>query len=293
LGELSAWDNKYILRVFNSSNNSCSNHHFLPGFCNVKVVNSILVSGVYVLLHFLFSSLKGYLFFDKEKPVILAITAASGVIYGIKTLEFLLQNDFKVELIISQNAYYIIKQELNFDLIHDSDEIKKNKSQILNLKSQTATDIAFRVIADHIRTLSFAIADGIQPGNTDRNYVLRRILRRAVRYGRTLGFKEPFFYKLVDVLADTMGDVFPEIRTRKKQVQETIQREEEAFNKTLDKGLEEFQMVWQRSLVEIAKKIKESSELSKLIRVLFPRIGESEMKIEFETENEAGARALK
>ncbi len=106
---------------------------------------------------------------------------------------------------------------------------------------QIALDIAFRVIADHIRTLSFAIADGIQPGNNDRNYVLRRILRRAVRYGRTLGFKEPFFYKLVDVLADTMGDVFPEIRARKKQVQETIQREEEAFNKTLDAGSEIFE----------------------------------------------------
>ena len=106
---------------------------------------------------------------------------------------------------------------------------------------QIALDVAFRVIADHIRTLSFAIADGIQPGNTDRNYVLRRILRRAVRYGRTLGFREPFFYKLVDVLADTMGDVFPEIRSRKKQVQETIQREEEAFNKTLDRGIELFE----------------------------------------------------
>ena len=106
---------------------------------------------------------------------------------------------------------------------------------------QIALDIAFRVIADHIRTLSFAIADGIQPGNNDRNYVLRRILRRAVRYGRTLGFKEPFFYKLVEVLADTMGDVFPEIRARKKVVQETIQREEEAFNKTLDKGIDLFE----------------------------------------------------
>ena len=103
--------------------------------------------------------------------------------------------------------------------------------------AQEKEDVAFRVIADHIRTLSFAIADGIQPGNTDRNYVLRRILRRAVRYGRTLGFKEPFFYKLVDVLADTMGDVFPEIRSKKKLVQETIQREEVAFNKTLDKGI--------------------------------------------------------
>ena len=109
---------------------------------------------------------------------------------------------------------------------------------------QIALDIAFRVIADHIRTLSFAIADGIQPGNNDRNYVLRRILRRAVRYGRTLGFKEPFFYKLVDVLADTMGDVFPEIRARKKQVQETIQREEEAFNKTLDRGIELFEKLF-------------------------------------------------
>ena len=106
--------------------------------------------------------------------------------------------------------------------------------------AQEKEDVAFRVIADHIRTLSFAIADGIQPGNTDRNYVLRRILRRAVRYGRTLGFKEPFFYKLVDVLADTMGDVFPEIRSKKKLVQETIQREEVAFNKTLDKGIQLF-----------------------------------------------------
>jgi alanyl-tRNA synthetase len=105
---------------------------------------------------------------------------------------------------------------------------------------QIQLDIAFRVIADHIRTLSFAIADGIQPGNNDRNYVLRRILRRAVRYGRTLGFKEPFFYKLVDVLAETMGDVFPEIRTRKKHVQEVIHTEEEAFNRTLDTGINIF-----------------------------------------------------
>jgi alanyl-tRNA synthetase len=106
---------------------------------------------------------------------------------------------------------------------------------------QEKIDVAFRVIADHIRTLSFAIADGIQPGNTDRNYVLRRILRRAVRYGRSLGFHEPFFYKLVDVLAHTMGDVFPEIRAKRNYVEEVIQREEEAFNKTLDRGIDLFQ----------------------------------------------------
>jgi len=103
---------------------------------------------------------------------------------------------------------------------------------------QIQLDIAFRVIADHIRTLSFAIADGIQPGNTDRNYVLRRILRRAVRYGRTLGFHEPFFYKLVDVLADTMGDVFPEVRAKKNFVREVIHGEEATFNRTLGNGLE-------------------------------------------------------
>src|SRR5438552_3388273 len=106
-------------------------------------------------------------------------------------------------------------------------------SEISNLTPQIQTDIAFRVIADHIRTLGFAIADSIQPGNTDRNYVLRRILRRAVRYRRTLGFHEPFFFKLVDVLADTMGHVFPEIRQRGKDVQAVIYKEEEAFNKTL------------------------------------------------------------
>jgi alanyl-tRNA synthetase len=111
---------------------------------------------------------------------------------------------------------------------------------------QEKIDVAFRVIADHIRTLSFAIADGIAPGNTDRNYVLRRILRRAVRYGRALGLHEPFFYKLVDVLARTMGDVFPEIRAKQAHVEEVLKREEEAFNRTLDRGIELFTAEAQR-----------------------------------------------
>ena len=93
------------------------------------------------------------------------------------------------------------------------------------------------MIADHIRTLSFAIADGIQPGNTDRNYVLRRILRRAVRYGRTLGFHEPFFYKLVSVLAETMGQVFPELRAKQDHIEQVIHAEEAVFNSTLDTGI--------------------------------------------------------
>ena len=119
---------------------------------------------------------------------------------------------------------------------------------------QEQIDIAFRVIGDHIRTLSFSIADGILPGNNDRNYVLRRILRRAVRYGRTLGFQEPFFHKLVDVLADHMGEFFPELQQRRELVQRTIRTEEESFNKTLDRGIDLFR--------EEADSLGETKELS-------------------------------
>jgi alanyl-tRNA synthetase len=106
---------------------------------------------------------------------------------------------------------------------------------------QEKIDIAFRVIADHIRALSFAVADGIIPSNEGRGYVLRRILRRAVRYGRTLSFHEPFFFKLVDVVAKTMGATFPEVRAEQTTTKETIRREEESFNRTLDKGIELFE----------------------------------------------------
>ncbi|TLD68219.1 alanine--tRNA ligase [Phragmitibacter flavus] len=116
---------------------------------------------------------------------------------------------------------------------------------------QEKIDVAFRVIADHIRTLSFAIADGIQPGSSDRNYTLRRILRRAVKYGRTLGFTEPFFYKLVDVLVKHMGEVFPEIRVKQEQVKAVLKMEEESFNRTLDKGMVLFEEeVYPRALFQ-------------------------------------------
>ncbi len=100
--------------------------------------------------------------------------------------------------------------------------------------------IAFRVIADHIRTLSFSIADGILPGNNGRNYVLRRILRRAVRYGRTLGLEKPFLSLLVDTLVAEMGRIFPELAGRAHTIKEVLQREETSFNETLDRGLELF-----------------------------------------------------
>ena len=109
------------------------------------------------------------------------------------------------------------------------------------LSETQQADIAFRVIADHVRTLSFAIADGIEPGNTDRNYVLRRILRRAVRYGRALGFRQPFFAPLVAALAESMGSAFPELRARQERITQVIRREEETFNKTLDRGLALFE----------------------------------------------------
>jgi alanyl-tRNA synthetase len=107
--------------------------------------------------------------------------------------------------------------------------------------NQENIDVAFRVIADHIRALSFAIADGIIPSNEGRGYVLRRILRRAVRYGRTLGFHEAFFYKLVDVVTRTVGDVFSEVRAKQSKIKETIKREEEAFNNTLEIGIHVFE----------------------------------------------------
>jgi alanyl-tRNA synthetase len=116
-----------------------------------------------------------------------------------------------------------------------------DRSQPGTLNPQQVTDVAFRVIADHIRALSFAIADGVIPSNEGRGYVLRRILRRAVRYGRSLGFHERFFFKLVDVVAKMMGDVFPEIRAKQKTIRDVIRREEEAFNRTLDKGIELFE----------------------------------------------------
>ncbi|QBG48352.1 alanine--tRNA ligase [Verrucomicrobia bacterium S94] len=106
---------------------------------------------------------------------------------------------------------------------------------------QEAVDVAFRVIADHIRCLSFSIADGILPSNEGRGYVLRRILRRAVRYGRSLGFTEPFFYKLADTVVEHFGGAFPELVSNRDRVSRTLKAEEDSFNRTLDKGLEVFE----------------------------------------------------
>lgn len=105
-------------------------------------------------------------------------------------------------------------------------------------KDAGSVDYAYRVIADHIRTLTFAVADGAVPSNEGRGYVLRRILRRAVRTGRQfLGAETGFFCKLVPTVVETMGDFFPELKAQADHVIEVIRDEEESFGKTLDKGI--------------------------------------------------------
>ncbi len=107
--------------------------------------------------------------------------------------------------------------------------------------------VAMRVIADHVRMLSFSIADGAMPGPDGRGYVLRRILRRAARFGRNLGMREPFVWKLVETLGDTMGAVFPELLAQRSIVERVIRAEEESFNATLDRGLEIFEDIAART----------------------------------------------
>ncbi len=109
-------------------------------------------------------------------------------------------------------------------------------------QSSDQDSIALRVCADHIRMISFSIADGALPSSDGRGYVVRRLLRRAARYGRRLGLEEPFLYNLVEVLADTMGDVFPELREQRKKIETLVEAEEKSFNQTLDRGLSLFEI---------------------------------------------------
>jgi alanyl-tRNA synthetase len=106
---------------------------------------------------------------------------------------------------------------------------------------QLRYDIAFRVVADHVRCLTFALTDGAVPSNEGRGYVLRRILRRAVRFGRQqLGLNEPFMHKLVPVIVESMGGAFPELKKNPKHVVDLIKDEEVSFGKTLDRGIQLF-----------------------------------------------------
>ncbi len=97
--------------------------------------------------------------------------------------------------------------------------------------------VGYRVIADHARAVTFLIGDGVLPGNEGRNYVLRMILRRAVRFGRKIGFTQPFMDEVAQVVIDRMSHVFPELEKRREFILTTIRQEELRFLKTLDAGL--------------------------------------------------------
>ncbi|MDB4385416.1 alanine--tRNA ligase [Opitutaceae bacterium] len=105
------------------------------------------------------------------------------------------------------------------------------------LSAQERTDIAFRVIADHARCVSCAIADNILPGNEGRNYVIRRILRRGILYGKKLGLQTGFFEQLVAPVVSSLGSVFPELEEKRTIITKVIHAEEENFGRTLDRGL--------------------------------------------------------
>ncbi|MEL7799653.1 alanine--tRNA ligase [Idiomarina loihiensis] len=96
---------------------------------------------------------------------------------------------------------------------------------------------SLRVIADHIRSCSFLITDGVMPSNEGRGYVLRRIIRRAVRHGHLLGAKDTFFFRLVDELARQMGEAYPELEQKKQIIKDALEREEQQFARTLERGL--------------------------------------------------------
>ncbi|MBN2211533.1 MAG: alanine--tRNA ligase [Sedimentisphaerales bacterium] len=102
-------------------------------------------------------------------------------------------------------------------------------------------DNAFRVIADHVRTLTFALTDGVTPGNNGRGYVLRRILRRATRYGLKLDLNEPFIHKLVPTVVEIMGEAYPELKDRAQHAANVIEAEEASFGKTLQRGMDIFE----------------------------------------------------
>ena len=128
------------------------------------------------------------------------------------------------------------------DSNYKTDVFKPLLDEIANLTNQEYVDggggVAHRVIADHIRCLTFAIGDGVMPSNEGRGYVMRRILRRAVLYGKKLGMSSPFIFNLVDTVVDRLGKVFPDVLPRQDFIKEIVKGEEHRFHQTLDRGLD-------------------------------------------------------
>ena len=129
---------------------------------------------------------------------------------------------------------------------YDIDLFQKIIAAIKN-QSEKGEESHYRVIADHIRSSSFLIMDGVTPDNEGRGYVLRRIIRRALRHGHDLGIESPFFFKLVDVLAGEMGQTYPELLNKKDYIERIILMEEERFAATLSQGMSLLQKEFDRS----------------------------------------------
>lgn len=136
----------------------------------------------------------------------------------------------------------VVSLKMGVDSVYETDVLRSLIAQTENIigvkydLSNHDTYPAFQVIADHLRCLAFAIADGVQPSNVDRGYVLRKVLRRAVRYGRGLGFEKPFLAQILPRLIETMGEDFPELGKSQGRIEEILTIEEESFLRTLRRG---------------------------------------------------------
>lgn len=147
----------------------------------------------------------------------------------------------------------IVMLKIGAGSVFETDILQKLIGVISKLaKKPYDRDPAFHVIADHIRTLAFAIADGVTPSNVDRGYVLRKVLRRAVRYARKLGLDKPFLTELIPTLLEEMGDDYPELKTAETRINEIILEEEESFYKTLHRGGNILQSIIDHSKKEIS-----------------------------------------
>ncbi|WP_394137512.1 alanine--tRNA ligase [Cytobacillus oceanisediminis] len=133
---------------------------------------------------------------------------------------------------VVQNVPTNFDTDLFMPIIRGTEEISGKK-----YGAGKETDVAFKVIADHIRTVAFAVGDGALPSNEGRGYVLRRLLRRAVRYAKQININEPFMYELVPVVGEIMQDYYPEVKEKTKFIQKVIKNEEERFHETLHEGL--------------------------------------------------------
>lgn len=133
---------------------------------------------------------------------------------------------------VSQNVRTNYETDLFMPIMNEIEKVS-GKQYLVNNEQ----DVAFKVIADHIRTIAFAISDGALPANEGRGYVLRRLLRRAVRFSQTLGINEPFMYKLVDIVADIMEPYYPNVKEKADFINRVIKSEEERFHETLEDGL--------------------------------------------------------